>query len=157
MSWVDLGLMHCVKSVRIRRFSGPYFPAFGLNMEKYRVSLLFCPNTGKYGPENSEYVPFPCSDNLKIFLDVTTVISLIFTITFSFIIANIWLWSCSFSTNIYMKKLISQKIFLWTYLSSFCKKIKCLIGINFSAEKIWHKWRKMAKIALFNFFLAAPN
>ena len=29
---------HCVKSVHIRSFFGPYFPAFGLN-------------TGKYGPE----------------------------------------------------------------------------------------------------------
>ena len=25
----------CVKSFRIRNFSGPYFPAFGLNMERY--------------------------------------------------------------------------------------------------------------------------
>ena len=31
---------HCVKSVRIQSFSGPYFPAFGLN-------------TRKYGPENT--------------------------------------------------------------------------------------------------------
>ena len=31
--------MHCVKSVRLRSYSGPYFPAFGLNMEKYFVSL----------------------------------------------------------------------------------------------------------------------
>ena len=30
---------HCVKSVPIRSFSGPYFPAFGLNMERYSVSL----------------------------------------------------------------------------------------------------------------------
>ena len=30
---------HCLKSVRIRSFSGPYFPAFGLNMERYEVSL----------------------------------------------------------------------------------------------------------------------
>ena len=30
---------HCVKSVRIRSFSGPYFPAFGLNTERYGVSL----------------------------------------------------------------------------------------------------------------------
>ena len=30
---------HCVKSVRIRNFSGPYFPAFGLNTERYSVSL----------------------------------------------------------------------------------------------------------------------
>ena len=28
-----------MKSVRIRSFSGPYFPAFGLNKEKYSVSL----------------------------------------------------------------------------------------------------------------------
>ena len=26
-------LMHCVKSVRIWSFSGPYFPEFGLNTE----------------------------------------------------------------------------------------------------------------------------
>ena len=30
---------HCVKSVLIRSFSGPYFPAFGLNTERYSVSL----------------------------------------------------------------------------------------------------------------------
>ena len=29
----------CVKSVRIRSFSGPYFPAFWLNRERYGVSL----------------------------------------------------------------------------------------------------------------------
>ena len=34
-----------VESVRIRSFSGPYIPAFGLNTERYGV------NTGKYGPE----------------------------------------------------------------------------------------------------------
>ena len=27
------------KSVRIQSYSGPYFPAFGLNMDKYFVSL----------------------------------------------------------------------------------------------------------------------
>ena len=26
---------HCVKSVRIRSYSGPDFPAFGLNTERY--------------------------------------------------------------------------------------------------------------------------
>ena len=30
--------IHCVKSVRIRSYSGPYFPAFGVNTERYRVS-----------------------------------------------------------------------------------------------------------------------
>ena len=28
---------HCVKSVRIRYYSGPHFPVFGLNTERYRV------------------------------------------------------------------------------------------------------------------------
>ena len=30
---------HCVKSVCIMTFSGPYFPAFGLNTERYVISL----------------------------------------------------------------------------------------------------------------------
>ena len=30
---------HCVKSVGIRSFSRPYFPEFGLNTERYGVSL----------------------------------------------------------------------------------------------------------------------
>ena len=36
MFWLNV---HCVKSVRIRIFSGSYFPAFGLNTERYSVSL----------------------------------------------------------------------------------------------------------------------
>ena len=37
-------------------FSGPYFPAFGLNAERYEVSLVFSPNAGKYGPEKTPYL-----------------------------------------------------------------------------------------------------
>ena len=32
-------LLHCVKSVRIRSYSGQYFPTFGLKRELYGVSL----------------------------------------------------------------------------------------------------------------------
>ena len=32
-------LVHCVKSVRIQSYSGPYFPAFGLNTKRYSVSI----------------------------------------------------------------------------------------------------------------------
>ena len=39
-------ILHRVKIVRFRSFSGPYFPAFGLNT----VSVS-CSNLGKYGPE----------------------------------------------------------------------------------------------------------
>ena len=40
---------HCVKNVRIRSFSGPYFPAFVLNTERYLFVLSL--NGEKYGPE----------------------------------------------------------------------------------------------------------
>ena len=32
---VTISVTHCVKSVRIRSYSGPYFPAFGLNNTEY--------------------------------------------------------------------------------------------------------------------------
>ena len=37
----------CVKSVHIRSYSGPYFPAFGLNTERYSVSLRIQSECGK--------------------------------------------------------------------------------------------------------------
>ena len=40
-------LTHCVKSDRFRSFSGPYFPAFGLNTERYSVSLFIQYECGK--------------------------------------------------------------------------------------------------------------
>ena len=38
---------HCVKSVRIRSYSGLHFPAFGLNTERYEVSLCIQSECGK--------------------------------------------------------------------------------------------------------------
>ena len=38
---------HCEKIVRIRSFSGPYFPTFGLNTESYSVSLRSQSECGK--------------------------------------------------------------------------------------------------------------
>ena len=40
-------LIHCVKTVRVRRFSGPYFPPFVLNTERYSVSLHIQSECGK--------------------------------------------------------------------------------------------------------------
>ena len=40
-------LHHCVKSVRIQSYSGPHFPVFGLNTEKYSVSLRVQSECGK--------------------------------------------------------------------------------------------------------------
>ena len=44
---MKLHYSHCVKSVRIRSHSGPYFPAFGLNAKRYSVSLLIQSEYGK--------------------------------------------------------------------------------------------------------------
>ena len=38
---------HWVKSVRIRSYSGPHFPEFGLNTERYSVSLRIQSECGK--------------------------------------------------------------------------------------------------------------
>ena len=43
-------IQHCVKSVRIRSFSGPYFPASGLNTERLqsecgKIQTRKTPNT----------------------------------------------------------------------------------------------------------------
>ena len=40
-------ILHCVKSVRHRSFSGSYFPAFGLNTERYEVFLRIQSECGK--------------------------------------------------------------------------------------------------------------
>ena len=40
-------MFHCVKSVGIWSYSGPYFPAFGLNMGRYGVFLRFQSEFGK--------------------------------------------------------------------------------------------------------------
>ena len=40
-------IVHWVKSIRIRSFSGSYFPAFGLNTERYGVSLCIQTKWGK--------------------------------------------------------------------------------------------------------------
>ena len=39
--------IHCVKSVQIMSYSGPYFPAFGLNLGRYQVSLHIHPKFRK--------------------------------------------------------------------------------------------------------------
>ena len=49
---------HCVKSVRIRSYSGPYFPAFGLNKETHSVSPYSIRMLENTDQNNSEYGHF---------------------------------------------------------------------------------------------------
>ena len=46
-----------MKSVRIQSFSRPYFPAFGMNTERYAVSLRIQSECRKHGPEIRELSP----------------------------------------------------------------------------------------------------
>ena len=52
--------MHCVKSVRIRSFSGSYFPEIGLKTAQHSVQMR--ENTEQ---KNSEYRHFSRSDELR--------------------------------------------------------------------------------------------
>ena len=45
--WSQVSGCHYVKSVLIRSYSGPYFPAFGLNTKRYGVSLRIQSECGK--------------------------------------------------------------------------------------------------------------
>ena len=51
---------HCVKTVRIWSYSGPHFPAFGLDTERF-VSV-FSPNAEKEDQNNPEYGHFSGSN-----------------------------------------------------------------------------------------------
>ena len=44
------------KVYKYGRFSGPYFPAFGQNTERYSYLSVFSPNVGKYGREKTPYL-----------------------------------------------------------------------------------------------------
>ena len=52
--WKEMG-RHCVKSIRILNFSGPYFSAFGLNPERYSVSIRMRANTDQKKPEHGHF------------------------------------------------------------------------------------------------------
>ena len=56
-------LKHCVKSVRIRSYSGPYFPAFGLNTQ----SSVFSSNAENADQIKSEYGHSLRSESLRFF------------------------------------------------------------------------------------------
>ena len=57
-------LLHCVKSVRIRSYSDPYFPAFGQNTERYGPSLCIQSKCGKMRtritPNTDTFYAVPC-------------------------------------------------------------------------------------------------
>ena len=55
--------IHCVKSVRIWSFSGPYFAAFGLNTERYRISHRIQSNTDTFYAVITRHLVFLVENN----------------------------------------------------------------------------------------------
>ena len=59
---------HCVKSVRTRSYSGPHFPAFGLNTKRYEVSLCIQSKCGKMWtriiPNTDTFYAVNCFQNI---------------------------------------------------------------------------------------------
>ena len=49
---------HCVKIVHIRSFSGRYFPAFGMNTDRYSICPYSVQIRENTDPKNSEYGHF---------------------------------------------------------------------------------------------------
>ena len=59
----ESSILHCVKSVRIRSYSGPHFPVFGLNTErKCGILVRMRENADQ---NNSEYGLFSRSEELN--------------------------------------------------------------------------------------------
>ena len=54
---------HSVKIVRIRSFSGPYFPALGLNTERYSVFSQNAENTDEKNSELAFYQISSCENH----------------------------------------------------------------------------------------------
>ena len=80
---------HCTKSVRVRSYSGPYFPAFGLNMSPYLVRMR--ENTDQ---NNSKYGHFSSSDIISNSLKVSLKSLKVFLIN----VAAILMMSAKFAT-----------------------------------------------------------
>ena len=74
--------MRCyVKSVRIRSFSGSYFPVFGLSMERYGVSLRIQSKYGKIRTRKTPNTDTLHTDNNSLFLQASLISCLVLLAT----------------------------------------------------------------------------
>ena len=107
----------CMKSVRIRSFFGPHFPAFGLNMDRYYVSLRIQSECGK----NSEYRHFLSSEgcalskcctfsNHFIWIKTWSLFSAFTTITLKKLFQVLWSCSIMLFVLIYVKEWKNMKV-----------------------------------------------
>ena len=83
-----------VKSVHIRSFSGPYFPAFGLNIEKCSVSLRIQSECTKIRTRKTP--------NIDTFYTVNKLCQRNFLIS-QFFFVNIFMFGCVFQVNLWSR------------------------------------------------------
>ena len=76
---------HLVKSARIRSFSGPYFSAFGLNTERYEVSLRIRSEFGEMRTrKTSNTDPFHALPIFGDYAPLVTIVTNLLTYQFCF-------------------------------------------------------------------------
>ena len=145
-------IFHCVKSVRIRSYSGPHFPAFGLNTERYSV---FSPNAGKCRPKRTLFTQYlwfrpkhffsnnKAKSTFMLLLPFEVLITLISSVSSNFFIRHFqYLW------NNYIWKTVW---YLW-YFYNYYNYHNFMILFNYSATRsvlctwwscmMWHRCNK---------------
>ena len=108
-------LRHCVKSVCIRSYSGPHFPVFGLNTERYRVCGKMRENADH---DNSEYGHLSRSAVLPLWW-VRTAMLRPFTVEFFWKfrrVAFCFSWFCQVQLTLFCT-VATWRLFLWFSLT----------------------------------------
>ena len=126
---------HCVKSVQIRSFSGPYFPAFGMNPEIYSVNHCIHSKCEKvWTRKNSVFGHFSRSDKRLLFshIKVTRPKTILF---------SKWFYVCQIFLN-------NCKHFLWNYSTiiknnSQVQIRQILVKLIFGCSKIPDRLEKL--------------
>ena len=98
---------HCVKSVRIRSYFGPHFPTFGLNKERYGVSLHIQSECGKMRTRIT-----PNTDTFHAVLDSRILSFLALSFSHFFDITSLTCCNCS-QENTCNRVLLSKVTGFW--------------------------------------------
>ena len=111
--WIFLTInIHCVKGVSIRSYSGPHFPAFILNTEKYGVSLRI---HSKYVKIRTRTTPnmdtFHAWISPDLYFSTESLITY-FLVTYSLHFCHFWIFSYKHFQDLKLRKLSEISNFL---------------------------------------------
>ena len=115
--YIFLQRFNCVRSVRIRSYSGPYFTAFGLNTERHEVSLRIQSESGKIRTRTT-----PNTDNFyAVFIGSRFIDCIFLHINIAFL-KNMTMITVRSCNKIFLKKVVSSFV-LYILISPFHRKI----------------------------------